>query len=279
MRLTGGRRWWDVVIRRAVRVIENFTPLRGDRGRLRPARRTIRRMGRAVVTNVEAARLRGEGVSCPCCGESFRAFADQNGKPGERCPRCWSVSRNRFLYLYLREEGLIDPALHVLHIAPEEGIHRHYKGSTGYVAGDLIPSVRVRQTMTVEALPFADDCFDLVLCSHVLEHVTDDRLALREFHRVLRPGGRALLQHPILLTRATTDDDPSVTDPAERLRRFGQEDHVRLYGRDFDDRVREAGFDVDVVRLEERLTPETREAYAISDHPEMSGALLYVAWA
>jgi SAM-dependent methyltransferase len=218
-------------------------------------------------------------VICPCCGGAFRTFAEHNGKEGERCPRCWSLSRQRFLYLYLREEGLIDPALHILHIAPEDGIYRHYKGSTGYVTGDLIPSVRVRQPMTVEQLPFADGCFDLVLCSHVLEHVVDDRLALREFRRVLRPGGRALLQHPILLTRETTDEDPAVTDPAGRLRRFGQEDHVRLYGRDFPDRVREAGFDVEVVSLEDRLSASARETYAVSDHPEMSGALLYVAWA
>jgi SAM-dependent methyltransferase len=260
-----------------VGVIENFTPLRGDRGRLRPARQTIRRVGRAVVTSVEATRLRGDVVRCPCCGGAFRAFADHNGKEGERCPRCWSISRHRFLYLYLREEGLIDGGLHVLHIAPEEGIYRHFKGSTGYVTGDLIPSVRVRQTMTVEQLPFADECFDLLLCSHVLEHVPDDGLALREFRRVLRPGGRALLQHPILLTRERTDEDPTVTDPAERLRRFGQHDHVRLYGRDFPARVREAGFDVSVVRLEDRLTTSARETYAVSDHPEMSGALLYVA--
>jgi SAM-dependent methyltransferase len=104
-----------------------------------------------------------------------------------------------------------------------------------------------------ERLDLPDASFDVVLCVHVLEHVPDDAAALRELHRILKPGGWGVIQVPIL--RETTDEDPSLTDPAERLRRFGQEDHVRIYGRDFAGRLEAAGFELDV----QHFRPPPRE--------------------
>ena len=101
----------------------------------------------------------------------------------------------------------------------------------------------------ITQLPFADEEFDVVLINHVLEHVPDDRQALREIYRVLRPGGRALMQHPMPEGLTGTVEDPSVTDPADRLEAFGQADHVRMYEEsDFRARIREAGFDSAVIR-------------------------------
>jgi SAM-dependent methyltransferase len=182
------------------------------------------------------------------------------------------------MVLYLRDEGLLDPALRVLHFAPEDGIWRHFRRSPQYVTADLEPGVRVMKTMSVESLPFADASFDLLICSHVLEHVTDDRRALAEFRRVLGPEGRALLQHPVLSTLETTREDPTVTDPKERERLFWQDDHVRLYGRDFVDRVRAAGFDVEQVDYRDRLSDPERERYAIFEYPpEMWGGVIFDA--
>ena len=94
------------------------------------------------------------------------------------------------------------------------------------------------------ALPFADARFDAVFANHVLEHIEDDARALAEIRRVLKPGGFALLQVPIAQRLARTLEDPSARTPAERERRFGQSDHVRLYGLDYPERLASAGFSV-----------------------------------
>jgi SAM-dependent methyltransferase len=122
-----------------------------------------------------------------------------------------------------------------------------------YVAGDLDARFADRR-IDVTALEFPDGTFDAILCNHVLEHVRDDRRAMSELRRVLRPGGWALLVPTI--RNARTDEDPSVEDPDERTRRFGQHDHVRIYGWDYLERLDDAGFDVQVERLGEEL-PES----------------------
>lgn len=117
--------------------------------------------------------------------------------------------------------------------------------------------------MDIHHMPFQDDSFDVVLCNHVLEHVNDDRLALREIYRVLRPGGWAILQSPVDPTRETTFEDPSITSLREREKNFGQADHVRLYGRDYALRIREAGFLVEEVDFTGQLLPTEIERYAL----------------
>jgi ubiquinone/menaquinone biosynthesis C-methylase UbiE len=98
--------------------------------------------------------------------------------------------------------------------------------------------------MDLTSIPLPAEQFDIIYCSHVFEHIPDDRQAMRELYRVLRKGGWAILQVPVL--RDTTFEDPSVTSPAERLRLFGQEDHVRVYGKDYRDRLAAVGFHVTV---------------------------------
>jgi ubiquinone/menaquinone biosynthesis C-methylase UbiE len=110
----------------------------------------------------------------------------------------------------------------------------------------------------VTDIDFPDASFDAIFCNHVLEHVPDDRLALREIRRVLRPGGWASLLVPDV-DRPVTDEDPTVTDPHERLRRFGQRDHVRRYGYDYVDRLREAGFVPEVVKMDDVLPDDQLE--------------------
>lgn len=194
--------------------------------------------------------------SCSVCGASFGRFARRGPRGTERdlCPSCGSRRRHRLLWLYLeRETDLGRRPARVLQFAPEEGSARRLGSAPGvaYVTADLEPG-RAELTADITALDMPDAAYDVVLCVHVLEHVPDDRAALREVFRVLAPGGWAILQVPLFAER--TDEDQSITDPAERLRRFGQEDHVRVYGRDFLDRVREAGFSLEVIQMRDRVS-------------------------
>lgn len=131
----------------------------------------------------------------------------------------------------------------ILHLAPEPGIEHELRrlGPEGYVSGDIEPGRALRQ-LDLTDLPFADSSLDLVFASHVLEHIEDDGQALREIFRALRPKGLAFLDVPVL--RRNTFEDPATTDPRERLRVFGQEDHVRMCGVDYGDRFAQAGFEV-----------------------------------
>jgi SAM-dependent methyltransferase len=156
-----------------------------------------------------------------------------------------------------------------LHIAPEPSITPWLKSiSADYLSVDLEPGQAMR-VMDLTDLSLADGSQSLVFCSHVLEHIPDDASAMREMRRVLRPGGFAVIQVPI--EGDVTDEDPTVTDPEERLRRFGQRDHVRVYGLDIVGRLAVAGFQVDVlddsmidVAVAERervIQPTTRQVF------------------
>jgi SAM-dependent methyltransferase len=196
---------------------------------------------------------------CPCCETESEAFLPfgVRARPQARCPRCGALERHRLLWLFLRADGhLLRPGIRLLHVAPEPVLGRLLRTTPHirYIAADLAPSAGVRLDLT--ALPIASGALDAVVCNHVLEHVPDDRRAMQEIRRALRPGGWAILQAPLDPHRATTFEDPAVTEPADRERLFGQHDHVRMYGRDYVDRLEAAGFAVDVERFAYRLTDD-----------------------
>jgi SAM-dependent methyltransferase len=203
----------------------------------------VRAVAKRAVFAARAPFYRGTARTCPCCGGRFRTFlpARVDRRPNAICPRCGSAERHRLLWFYLeRETDIFERGGRVLHIAPEPRLARRLRAHPAieHVGGDV--SGLGGRVLDVTRLPFPDASFDVVLCSHVLEHVPDDRLALRELRRVLR--GFGVLQVPI--HPGATDEDPTVTDPDERRKRFGQSDHVRRYGPDFAERARSAGFDV-----------------------------------
>ena len=184
---------------------------------------------------------------CPVCRSRVRRFlpAGVVPRPDAVCPVCQSYERHRLLWVFFeRHTDLFAPAVKkLLHVAPEPILATRLRRIPGiaYLSGDLHdPEAMV--AMDITRLPFGDGAFDVVLCSHVLEHVPDDRKAMAELCRVLRPGGWAVLQVP--LHEGTTLEDPAVTDPAERERLFGQRDHVRRYGADYGQRLEAAGFRV-----------------------------------
>lgn len=179
------------------------------------------------------------------------------------------MERHRVLWLYLERRIGLDNVGRVLHIAPEPGIARRLKRHPGvsYVSVDVVPG-RAMLAADVTSLPFDETSFDLVICSHVLEHIPDDMAAMRELRRVLVPGGVLLAQGPVDPGRAVTFEDPSVTKPEERERMFFQDDHVRIYGRDFADRLRAAGFaQVSATKYQRELPDAEVERFRLRQRP------------
>ncbi len=188
----------------------------------------------------------GSQVECPVCAKTSRSWISL-GFPNLVCPHCSAFDRQRLLILYLRNElGISDKPVIMLHFAPESCLMRHFRNTLNltYIAADLDPP-RGAVRMDITDIALEADSVDLVICSHVLEHVPDDAKALRELRRVLRPAGRALIMGPVDHDRPTTYEDPSIVSPKARLAAFNQSDHVRIYGADFDERLRAAGFQVD----------------------------------
>jgi len=208
---------------------------------------------------------------CSCCGWSFRKFLafGVNPRPNALCPRCQALERHRLLWLYFGDQtNLFNDNLNVLHIAPERVFEKKLKQlkNLDYITADLDPG-RAMVQMDITNISYEDNFFDVILCSHVLEHVPDDRKAMRELYRVLKPGGWAILQVPIL--RDKTFEDFSITKPEDRKRVFGQSDHVRVYGKDYKDRLEEAGFRVKVDDYVKRLGADKIKQYALMEDEDI----------
>ena len=166
---------------------------------------------------------------------------------------CLSHGRHRIGWAWLTEHSGLDRGdWRVLHVAPEPELARRIEtlGNVDLISVDL-SSPLADLHMDAMRLGLADARFDAVICSHVLEHVRDDRAVLSELYRILRPGGWALIQVPLPSGRQSTDEDVDASSPEERLRRFGQVDHLRLYGMDLVDRIEAAGFDVATFRADD----------------------------
>jgi hypothetical protein len=224
------------------------------------ARRFVLRRLRLVI-------YRGSRVECPCCGSRFSRFMPGLSHRETRvCPRCGAQERHRALWLYMRERTDLfrRPQLSILHWAPEYALQRSLSAlpNAAYVSADL-EGGEALQHMDMTDVPFKDGAFDLIVCVHVLEHVPDDRKAMREMLRVLQPGGVALLLVPIVLEQATQEEDPGVTTPAQRKEMYWQEDHLRLYGGDFPARLEEEGFEVTVDGWVRTLDQATLDRYGL----------------
>jgi SAM-dependent methyltransferase len=182
---------------------------------------------------------------CNVCG--YRGRFQAAGKPRRidaRCPRCGSSERYRLLALWLDRAGGFLAHAHVLHFAPEPGLAAMLRRRVGrYESADVVPG-RADLVLDIEAIDAPDASYDCIVCSHVLEHV-DDCKALREIHRVLKPGGVALIMVPVIEGWAKTYENPAAVSAEERKRHYGHADHVRYYGADVRERIRDAGFALD----------------------------------
>ena len=119
-----------------------------------------------------------------------------------------------------------------------------------YVTADF-KGENVTIRMDITNIPLDNNYFDVIICNHVLEHIEDDKKALMELYRILKPGGIAILQVPISFIMKQTFEDPTITTPEQREKEFGQHDHVRIYGMDYPEKIQSVGFDVETYSFRE----------------------------
>ncbi len=210
-----------------------------------------------LVRPLLAVWYRGTKYTDPIDGKSFRKFLPygyENPRENVLSPSTLSLERHRLLWLYLKNKTNFFTSPHkVLHFAPEQAFYNRFKALANleYVTTDLnSPLADVKADIC--DLPFPDNSFDVILCNHVLEHIPDDLGAMKELYRILKPGGWGIFQIPQDLKRTVTFEDDTITDRKERAKIFGQYDHVRIYGRDYFDKLRKVGFAV----MEEDYTKE-----------------------
>lgn len=212
----------------------------------------------------------GKKVQCPVCTKEFRKFLPYGRKARSNalCPNCLALERHRLMYLFLKEKtDFFSAQLKVLHVAPEICFIDRFEAQKNldYITAD-IESPLAKVKMDIHDIPFEEQTFDVAFCNHVMEHVADDHKAMTELHRVLKPGGWAIIQIPLFhpLPEKTYEDE-TITSPKEREKAFGQSDHVRLYGLDYPDRLRAAGFDVTPDKFQDSLPTELFNKYALPD--------------
>ncbi|CAM1352544.1 MULTISPECIES: class I SAM-dependent methyltransferase [Tenacibaculum] len=224
--------------------------------------------------------LKGDNFTDPIDGKSFKKFLPYGyGKQRENAlsPSTLSLERHRLMWLFLQQESNFfssDKKLKVLHIAPEQCFLDVFRKQTNleYTTSDLeSPIADVKADIC--DLPFKENSFDVVFCNHVLEHISDDTKAMQELYRVMKVGGFGIFQIPQDLSREITFEDDSITDPKERAKIFGQYDHVRVYGRDYFDKLRSIGFKVDEIDYTKKIAPEKLERFAL-----MKGEILPVCY-
>lgn len=217
-----------------------------------------------IVKTLKKTLYFGTQHHCPICQSNVRLFkpmATTQVRLNAICPVCSSLERHRMMWLFFRQKTNLFAAntKKMLHIAPEECLSDKFAQceSIDYLTADLNNSAMVKMDLT--DIQYPDNSFDIIYCSHVLEHIPDDAKAMGELSRVLKPEGWAVIQVPIL--REQTYEDWRITDPQQREQHFGQSDHVRVYGLDYKDRLEKAGFCVSVMPYLQEFSSEERKRF------------------
>ena len=214
--------------------------------------------------------LKGDTYTDPIDGNSFRKFLPygyENQRKNALSPSTLSLERHRLMWLFLKNETTFftsEKKLKTLHIAPEQCFLELFKKQKNldYITSDLeSPIADVKADIC--NLPFEDQSFDVIFCNHVLEHIVDDKKAMQELFRVLKKEGFGIFQIPQDLSRQKTFEDNSITNKKERAEIFGQYDHVRVYGRDYFDKLRSVGFKVDEIKYSQKISSKELERFCL----------------
>lgn len=256
---------------------------------LRQIARTLQMRRIAWVLRWKVLNKFGVRHQCYICGHRFRrfyphrpslirSFTRHMGIVGSDvvnfgCPFCRSNDRERHLLLYFDRLKLWQTLndANVLDFAPEHNISVRIKACEpkNYFMVDLYPRSSEILRVDIMDIPYSSDLFDFVICNHVLEHVADDRRALAEIYRVLKPGGLAVLQTPFSTILERTFEDPGISTEQLRLTLYGQEDHVRLYGMDFFERIQTAGLRLRLCRHDDVATTSEARYYGMNPKEDL----------
>lgn len=211
---------------------------------------------------------KGNNFIDPIDGKSYRKllpYGYEKQRQNALSPGTLSLERHRLMWLYLKNETkFFTQKLKVLHIAPEQSFYKRFRKmkNLNYTTCDLnSPIADVKAD--IQELPFEDNSFDVIFCNHVLEHVENDKKTLKELFRVMKPEAWGIFQVPIRYQLEKSFEDPSITDHKERIEKFGQYDHVRVYGMDYYDTLESIGFRVEKVNLSKKLSDEEIRKYAL----------------
>ena len=224
-----------------------------------------------ILQPILAVLLKGNKFTDPIDNKSFSKFLPYgygNQRSNVLSPSTLSLERHRLLWLYLLNETNFFSTTtiqKVLHFAPEQAFYKIFRNQKNieYTTTDLLsPLADVKADIC--NLPFEDNTYDIIFCNHVLEHIPDDTKAMQELYRVLKKGGMAILQIPQDLKRATTFADNSIVNQKDRAAIFGQYDHVRIYGRDYFDKLRSIGFTVIEEDYTSKLDPKSVERFCLA---------------
>jgi len=215
----------------------------------------------------------GFSYYCPCCNWHFRSFMSYGTKLRSNvlCHRCLSLERHRLLWLYLKNKtNFFKDSLKVLDIAPMPFLNKQFKKTANidYFSADLSSPLAMLK-MDIQNIPFYDGQFDCILCYHVLEHIPDDRKAMKELFRILKPGGWAIIQSAISNELEHTFEDARIVSPNQREKAFGEKNHLRICGRNYKSRLEEAGFLVKVDDFVKQIDTFFVKSYALDKEEEI----------
>lgn len=234
-----------------------------------------------IKTGLRNILLSGSNVECPICEKTFVKFLPfglppAQLRPNAMCPNCNSLERTRIYWKFLTsDDDFFTSNKTVLHVAPESKLFQKFSTSPfinyfpidKFTEGYKYPKGTI--DMDITKMEYPNDKFDFILCSHVLEHIPHDILAMSELYRVMKPGGWGILQVPIEMDRKHTYEDISITSPKERQEAFGQFDHVRIYGKDYIERLKSVGFKVELNEFAKNLSADEMFRFGFGDGEDL----------
>ena len=231
----------------------------------------IRKYKKQIKNILLTKLLKGNNVQCNICQKKFTTFIPYLNRINACCPNCGSLERTRLLKHFIDVSDLVNKETRLLHVAPEKYLYKifdsnpqiEYYPIDKFTEGYSYPAKTVE--MDITSLSFKDKKFNGIICMHVLEHVVDDKKGLDELYRVLEPNGWAIIQVPFDSNRTITYEDSSIELPEERRKHFGQSDHVRIYGTDYIDRFKSAGFEVENWGFENNIPVELKHKYVFKE--------------
>ena len=230
----------------------------------------IRINNRKKFKKLKGLFLKGNNVYCNCCNQSFSKFLDKsNGidiRQNAECPNCGSLERTRVLLEFLKNEtDLFTKSNSLLHIAPEDTLKEIFKKAENlyYINGD-INKFFADEVIDITQINYPDNTFDYIICSHVLGHIPDEKQAIEELFRVLKKGGKALIQTPIHL-KNNTFENVELTTENERLKRYGEKDLLRLHGQDFEERLKRENVSVEKIDYRSQIEVSYAKKLCVGD--------------